>query len=629
MAVDLTPFRGQYPDAVLDALAALFAAKPDQEAFFLNSAGGDVKAYIDSTLGWWGENGGSISDLSSYGPEMALINALGYDVNPTSGTLNTTGGGVPLEQGVLQIALPSIINDINRDEQRRNLATSLGNQTIAGAAGAASALQRTQGGGFDGRRYFELYPDVLAEYNRQGGQQGTGLTPAQFAERHYAEFGQREGRTPAYINSAQLNQDLTQIGQNTQANIASLQQATATLQQNLTGNLAERAAALQQLTATLNQNLDTLDASQRAALTQQIASQQANLEQSIASQRQALEQQVAALGNAAGTEAQARRAALQQEIAGLTAAQAPLAQARLNAAELQATAVNVGLERTRDQLTADAARAGFVGGSTVQDANLARATVDARQRAAEAIGGARVQNAADTRDIGARGATGERSIADALAQQNREIAGVGATGNFALSTSQAQQRQRLGDTQATGLASIANNTATARAGIGSQTAGMSYNNAVFGADQRRTIGDNLATGTSTLQQQGNNAQLSAYGNDFNRTVQSGLTLAAIPTAVTGALTNLDNYGNSGLTRGLNTLNWWASGPTTAPTPGYTQQQPSTSGNDLANLGAGLTNLGLQAGRQWWTTPSTTTNPNTRTGMENAGAPPATAVRFGL
>lgn len=532
---------------------------------------------------------------------------------------------VPLEQGLLQTALPSLLTDINADAGRRTLADSLAAGATQGTQAAQTQLARTQGGGFDGRTYLAQNPDVAAAFEQSVANDPT-LDLNTFAEQHFLQYGQREGRQPAYIQSAQLAQDFNNADQTAAANIAAANQAfqtnlgaltdaTAAMQTNLSGNLAEKAAALQQQIATLTQNLDTLDATQRKALTDQIASMQGNLEQSVAMQRQALQDQVAALGTAATAEATARRAALQTEIAALNEAQAPLAEARMKAAELQATAVNVGLEQTRDQLTADQARAGYIGGSTFGDAALARATIGARSQAAQAVSGARVANAGDTREIATRGATGERSIADALAAANRDIAGLGATGNRSLTDTLATERRRIGDTGATGLASITNQTALSRAGIGAQGANQTFNDQVFGADQKRSLGDALAQGkfglTNTLSgqtlaanQQGNAAKATYYDNDYNRNLTAALAQTQLPTNLTNTLTGLDNYAQSGLGRTLNTLGWWGTNSGAAPTPQATAVQADTTGNSISGLGSGLFGAALNYGNSnsWWQQP---------------------------
>lgn len=651
MAVDLSQFANQYPPQVLQALQALFASKPSEEQRFLNDAQGDLKGYLESVVGWFSDNGSQVADkLDQFGGEVALLDALGYQVNPqaipagapgsTQASLNTTGGGVPLEQGLLQTVAPRLIDDVNADAGRRTVADTLANNAIQGAGAATAIFQRSQGGSFDGRTYFAQNPDVAAAFESQRAA-NPAIDANQFAEQHYLQYGQREGRQPAYIQNAQLAQDFNNANTTVASNIASanqaaqttltaLNQATTALQQNLSGDLAARAAALQQQIATLGQNLDQLDATQRKALADQITAMQADLEQAIGTQRQALNDQITALGTAATTEAAARRQALSAELAGLNAAQAPLSEARTQAAELQATAVNVGLERTRDQLTADAARAGYVGGSTAQDASLARATVDARQRSAEAIGAARTANATDTRDIGVRGASGERTIADALAAAQRDITGQGATGNAALTGALAQGRQTIGNFGSAGTAGITNNTATSRAGIGAMGANQTFQDQVFGADQQRSLADALARGTlgvttnqagqvQQAQNQGAAARATYYDADYNRSLNAALGLAAVPANLVSTLTGLDNYAGSGLNRTQNALSWWSTNPGAAPTPGYTPVTPSNTGNDISGLGNGIFRVGTSIGasNNWWQRPTATT-PTTSPGGVNAG-----------
>lgn len=126
------------------------------------------------------------------------------------------------------------------------------------------------------------------------------------------------------------------------------------------------------------------------------------------------------LGTADQTAA-SKRAALDSALAKLSAAQAPLSEARVNEAEGQITGVNLGLERTLDQLDAQRAEQGYVGGST-SDINAAtRATIGARQNAAQLMGAAKTANATDTRDIGGFGANQGYSIENALADQRQAL----------------------------------------------------------------------------------------------------------------------------------------------------------------------------------------------------------------
>ena len=119
--------------------------------------------------------------------------------------------------------------------------------------------------------------------------------------------------------------------------------------------------------------------------------------------------------------AASKNTALQQAIDQLTGAQAPVSAARTQAAQDAITGVNLGLEGTRDQLTAERAAQGYVGGSTMDDAALARATIGARQQGAALLGDANLQNATDTRSIGTFGANQGYSIAGSLADQRQAL----------------------------------------------------------------------------------------------------------------------------------------------------------------------------------------------------------------
>lgn len=567
------------------------------------------------------QSGSLAADASQ--DDNTLLPALGYVQQG-----GDTTGSQPIEQNLLTQALPTIQHEISDDAPRRVIADQLSGQVAGAATAANDLLAQTQGGHFDGATYFANYPDVAAAYQQQGGQAGTGMTVDQYAQQHYLTNGQREGRTPTYVQDPKLAQDFANADTTTKANIdasnaqlqtnlGALTTATTALQGNLTGDLAAKAAALNTQIASLNDNLATLDASQKAALTQQIATQQADLEQSITTQRQALQDQITALGNAADAQSQAKLASLQTEIAGLNAAQAPLNAARSAAANMQATAVNTGLQRTQDQLTAQNALAGYVGGSTGQDAALARATIDARQQAAQAIGSANTANASDTRDIGVQGAAGQKSIADALADAQAGIAAQGATGNAALTTNLATGRQALGDTGAGALASITANTAASKAGIGALGANTTYANTAAGADQSKSIADALAQGTYGLtstnaantlasQQAGNAAKATYYDNDYARSLAAASAVPTIAANTTSALTGLAGLGSAGLNSALNTLNWWSTNTAPAPTPGAIATTPSTAGNSLSTLGTGLTSAALSAAgkNNWWTTPTT-------------------------
>ena len=73
----------------------------------------------------------------------------------------------------------------------------------------------------------------------------------------------------------------------------------------------------------------------------------------------------------------------------------PLLQARLDSAEGLATSASLGEQAARDQIVADLASQGYFGGSSYSDGQLARASIAARQTAANALGSAREANATD------------------------------------------------------------------------------------------------------------------------------------------------------------------------------------------------------------------------------------------
>lgn len=340
------------------------------------------------------------------------------------------------------------------------------------------------------------------------------------------------------------------------------------------GNLAD---ALKPALATVNpdgsmssplfqaqsQNADATTATLIAAAKQANASQAGALTDSIDAQKQALAAQIAALQGDASQAATDKKAALQDQIAALTAAAAPLAAARLGAAEGQVTGINQGLESTKDQIAADAAKAGYIGGSTMQDASLARATIDARQKAAQAIGDAKVANAGDTANIGYLGANTGYSIADALASQKQTIGDQGATGDAALSAALAQGNYSLA------------------AALAQQIQGA--------------------------QGQGAAAKATYFDQMFPNSVTAAQGLAQIPGAEANTLTSITPLRTTNTKNVLDILNWWAT-PTTTPTTSTTTiQQPSTAGNSISQLGNGLLGSAFTIGNanNWWQQPAYT------------------------
>lgn len=231
------------------------------------------------------------------------------------------------------------------------------------------------------------------------------------------------------------------------------------------------------------------------------------------------------LGSALDTEFGSRMSAIDSLQADRLAALDPVTSARSKAAQTEIAAINQGLERTRDQITAADAMSGFVGGSSMKDAELARAAIGARQRGAATLGAADFANASDRRGV-------------------------------------------------------FDETATGRAG------------ARF----------DLASGKRNVEGQVVDWDKNYFDNDWGRRLSSALVPATLETNRLQTLGAADDFGWSGLKRGLDTLNWFSTSanPVSMQQPNLLtyQQTASQAGNDLAGLGAGLFSAGLKNSSNW-------------------------------
>jgi len=532
------------------------------------------------------------SDPGQNQADFARITTLADAGNPTAIQILTNAGyenssatdDMPLEQGLLDAALPGLLQDIEGDAGRRALA-----ETLAGQA--------------------------TTDYNAARD----ALSPEENARRLAAEQAQAD-LTSGSISSSAETAGLEQL--------RALRDSVTAMQGNLNTELGHKSTILGNVVTALLDNLGTLDATQKAALLEQIAATKRNLETSIAAQKQNLTTEVAALRGAADVNSQARRAALEQELAGLTAAQLPLNQARLDSANALTTGINLGLQSTNDQLTASRAKQGYLGSSSFDQANLARAAIGARQQAAQVMGGAREANAGDMRTIGARGATEGRTLADQYANDLLSISGREATGGRTLADLLAQGTQAIGDTGAAGMATIKNNTGTSLAGINNNRAAQYYEDQTGAASDLRALLDSLAKGEAgitgnvstqkqTARDQGTLAKQGYFDNAYTRGQGAILSRPGLSTDLSRTLTDLGNYGSTGINRALSTLNWWGGNGQAAPTSGYVPVSANTTGNDIAGLGAGLLGAGLNIGNanSWWQTPKTTA-PKTSGGVDS-------------
>lgn len=259
---------------------------------------------------------------------------------------------------------------------------------------------------------------------------------------------------------------------------------------------------------------------------------QATSGQKLAGEQTMADTTGASVAQAATDSANSQTSALQAQIQQLLAANVPVSDARIKAAQDQITSINLGLQQTLDQINASAATAGYVGGSTAQDAALARAAITAQQGAASQMGSANLANAMDTQSVNQYGANQGASIADTLAQQIQQAQN--ATAQQKLGNYNADWQTRLG--AAAQLPALTNQYTTTLAGL------SDYGNT--GLKQTQALLNWWNTNQSTP------------STPATFTVQpstSGQDLSALGSGLLGSAINVGNANK-----------WWQT-PTTTPT----------------------------------------------------------------
>ena len=497
------------------------------------------------------------------------------DWNPDFNGPTTTRG--PAEAAIFNQVAPGLAGQIAGDAGRQAQVTNLSNQTNT-AYGNLSQLLGQSAMAFDGQAYFRANPDVAAAFAANP----EGMTPAQYAQRHYTQYGQNEGRTPVYTSGVLAAQ---------QGNIDSTTQAIINAANTSAG---AQGTALTALTAEQLANLTQSLTTRTGALSNLTASQLTNLQTSLATQQKALQDEVASLQGNATAAAAARRAALATQMAQLQAAQAPVSQARIRAADSEVTGINLGLESTRDQLAADANREGFVGPSSMSEAALARASIDARQGAARTMGGARIANASDDRAIAGYGANQGYSIEDVLAGRTQEVGDYGASGRARLTSWGAETGRGINDTGAKSLYDLISGGAEAGRGIRDT-----------GATGRFSLAAELARQEQAARVGGATASAEAYRSLYPNALNAAQLATRLPGDQATALAGLIPYGNAGTRDALGILNWWQTGGT-PPSSTAVTRTPSNTGNQIAGLGANLLGTAFQIGgaNNWWRPPTT-------------------------
>lgn len=555
--------------------------------------------------------------------DTTLLPSMGYSQQAGVGENN-----IPLEQGLLQSALPIINNSLNQSQSLVDQTNKLTDQTNQAYGNLGSQLQQAVAG-FDGNAYVKANPDAAAAW--QAYQQGGGTQDINaWAQGFYQQKGNAEGEKATYTSSllqAEQGNAATVLAQQTQAaqtaasgNLNALINATSSLQSNLQGALGQQATALAQNLQQLQANAGQYGTAASAALTQQINQQVQNLQTSIASQKQNLQTEIQQLQGANTAESQQQLAALQTELGQLNAAEAPVAAARTQAAQLQVTAVNLGLQQQQAQIKVQNAANGYTGSGTMENQALARAAIGAQQQGAAAVGNASLLNAQDTQTIANQGATGQDAIANTTAQQGYGITTGGAEAGNTLANNLATGTQNLQDTGAAGQATIQNTVAQQLEAAANANSNQQYANTNAGITAAKNISDagttgiqGIATGLNNSVQGFTNQNAAANASYFDQLAGQSLTasqgLAALPTQQASSIATIAALPYTGLTNAQQALNWWA---TNATPPATTTALTSagTAGNGIASLGAGLLNSAVSVGnsQKWWQTP-TTTDPN--------------------
>jgi hypothetical protein len=493
------------PETFAAAMEVL--SRPDQREAFSRDYGGDMKAWLTSVQDWWSANGHTVADkIDQYGPETKLLDTLGFTVNPEALPTLGAGGSEPLEKALFEKILQDYIGpDLAGDPGRQAEAAKIVAELNRSLDGALKVNDEVLNGTFDANDYLQRYPDVAA-WAQQSVASGGHPDLASAAKAHYDQFGKAEGREAKIVT--RLDQEY-----------AMADDAAARLRASSAEAATARIAALDQRKVEMTAALDRMSADRSGALDAQTA----QLREGLA----VLETE--------------RRAALQE----LTAA-------RINAAEGQVTGINQGLEFERDRITAQQAKQGFIGGSAQQDAAMTRATVGARQGAAEVMGNAKVANATDSRNLG-----------DAIAGTRFNITGNDAT-----------TRYGIADETARGRFSLDDSTSAARVGVENQRASEAQSAADTGTKMR----------------------VGYFDNDFGRRLQAALLPATLASQRISLIDLPGQVGQSGLNRSLNTLNWFG----TSAAPPLSNPSSTTAsqvGSDIAALGAGLTKSAFNVGNQ--------------------------------
>lgn len=243
----------------------------------------------------------------------------------------------------------------------------------------------------------------------------------------------------------------------------------------------------------------------------------------------------------------------------------PLLQSRLDAAEAQAAAASLGEQTARDQIAANMAAQGYLGGSSFADAQNARATIDARTAAAQALGAAKTANATDVLGV-------NNEATDSIYDAENGIT---------------TQRLGLGNSAADSIYKVTTDASAGRLGVKNEASDALYDAANWGAAQK----------------------LSYLDADTKRRLSNLETPIDLAGQEVNLTTAIDNAGWAGLNRSLAALDWWKlansdGGGTTTAAPTTTDTTTSVAGA----IGPSMVNAGLSVAQanNWWKKTGTST-----------------------
>ena len=258
----------------------------------------------------------------------------------------------------------------------------------------------------------------------------------------------------------------------------------------------------------------------------------------------------------------------------------PLLQSRLDAAETQASATSLGEQAVRDQITAALAAQGYIGGSSFADGQNARATIDARTAAAQALGAAKIANATDVLAVNNEATNSIYDTESGITTQRLAVGNAAADSIHGARTTAADQTMAVDNTAADSIYKAITDASAGRLGVKNEASDALYDAANWGAGQK----------------------LSYLDADTKRRLSNLETPIDLASQEVNLNTAIDNAGWAGLNRSLAALDWWklgnaSGGGTTTAAPTTTDTTTSAAGA----IGPSLVNAGLSIAqsKNWW------------------------------